>query len=401
MTVPSSTRHGSPSARPVVGSSGGGPVLRTARPGGPADASTNPASSVPRTHLAARLENGFDRAVAHQLRRRGWTVRIEPYAGYGATGWVRVLARTLLAAPQVRDDELPGAGGSAQAGARSATALRGWRSFATAQVSGAELEVQVGDRTHRVMTDRGGYVDTILESDLAPGWHDVRLTTSDGSTATAPVHVIGPEVRYGIVSDIDDTVMVTRLPRPFVAAWNVFMRHENAREAVPGMARLYAELGAGDQDVPVVYLSTGAWNAAPTIARFLRRHRYPAGPLLLTDWGPTNSGWFRSGPTHKVTQLRRLFHELPQVQWILVGDDGQRDPQIYAGAAQHHGDHVRAILIRQLTFGEHVLAHGVPVPTEESVRAEERAAQRPDGIPVLQGADGQELLRDVRAEGLS
>ncbi|MDQ0374564.1 App1 family protein [Cellulomonas humilata] len=391
----------SPSARPVVGSSGGGPVLRTARPGGPSAASANPASSVPRTHLAARLENGFDRAVAHQLRRRGWTVRIEPYAGYGGTGWVRVLARTLLAAPQVRDDELPGAGSSAQAGARSASAVRGWRSFATAQVSGAELEVQVGDRTHTVVTDRGGYVDTILESDLAPGWHDVRLTTSDGFTATAPVHVIGPDVRYGIVSDIDDTVMVTRLPRPFVAAWNVFMRHENAREAVPGMARLYAELRSRDQDVPVVYLSTGAWNAAPTIARFLRRHRYPAGPLLLTDWGPTNSGWFRSGRTHKVTQLRRLFHELPDVQWILVGDDGQRDPQIYAGAAQRFGDHVRAILIRQLTFGEHVLAHGVPVPTVDSVRAEQQAAQRRDGIPVLQGADGQELLRDVRAEGLN
>ena len=47
-----------------------------------------------------------------------------------------------------------------------------------------------------------------------------------------------------------------------------------------------------------------------------------------------------------------------------------------------------------------MLAHGVPVPTVDSVRAEQQAAQRPDGIPVLQGADGQELLRDVRAEGL-
>ncbi|WP_307802445.1 App1 family protein [Cellulomonas fengjieae] len=387
----------SSNARPAVGPSDGGPVLRTARGTG---ASTNPASSVPRSHLAARLEDGFDRALAHQLRARGWTVRIEPYAGYGATGWVRVLARTLLAAPQVSDHELPGAGGSAQAGSRSATALRGWRSFATAQVSGAELEVRVGDRTHTVVTDRGGYVDTILESDLPPGWHDVRLTTSDGATANAPVHVIGPDVRTGIVSDIDDTVMVTRLPRPFVAAWNVFVRHESAREPVPGMARLYAELRERDEDVPVVYLSTGAWNAAPTLARFLRTNRYPAGPLLLTDWGPTNSGWFRSGPAHKVAQLRRLFAELPDVQWILVGDDGQHDPEIYAGAAQHFGEHVRAILIRQLTFGEHVLAHGVPAPTVDSVRAEERAARRPDGIPVLQGADGTELLRLVRERGL-
>ena len=384
---------GSPHARPVVGSSGGGPVLRTARPAGPT-------SSVPRSHLAARLEDGFDRVVAHELRRRGWTVRIEPYAGYGAPGWVRVLARTLLAAPHVGDEDLPGAGADAQAGSRSATALRGWRSFATAQVAGAELEVHVGDRTHHVVTDRGGYIDAVLESDLPPGWHDVVLATADGRTATAPVQVIGPETRYGIVSDIDDTVMVTRLPRPFVAAWNVLMRHENAREPVPGMARLYAELRAGGAEVPVVYLSTGAWNAAPTIARFLRRKRYPAGPLLLTDWGPTNSGWFRSGPAHKVAQLRRLFTELPDVQWVLVGDDGQRDPQIYAGAAQHFTDHVRAILIRQLTFSEHVLAHGVPAPTTEALRAEQQAARRPDGITVLQGPDGQALLQRAREYGL-
>lgn len=382
----------SPIARPVVGSSRGGPVLRTARAG--------PASAVPRTHLAARLEDQFDRAVAHRLRARGWTVRIEPYAGYGAPGWVRVLARTVLAAPHVGDDDLPGAGSDAQAGARSASTVRGWRSFATAQVSGAELSVQVGDRTHDVVTDRGGYVDAVLESDLPPGWHDVRLTTADGRTATAPVQVIGPETRFGIVSDIDDTVMVTRLPRPFVAAWNVLVRHENAREPVPGMARLYAELRSGGTDVPVVYLSTGAWNAAPTIARCLRRWRYPAGPLLLTDWGPTNSGWFRSGPEHKVAQLRRLFTELPDVQWVLVGDDGQRDPQIYAGAAQRFGDHVRAILIRQLTFTEHVLAHGVPAPTTEALRAEQQAARRPDGITVLQGPDGQTLLRRAREYGL-
>jgi phosphatidate phosphatase APP1 len=382
-----------PSARPVVGSSGGGPVLRTARPAGPA-------STLPRTHLAARLEDGFDSAVATRLRARGWTVRIEPYAGYGAPGWVRVLARTVLAAPHVGDEDLPGAGSNAQAGARSARTLRGWRSFATAQVSGAELEVQVGDRTHRVVTDRGGYVDAVLAADLTPGWHEVRLTTSDGRAATAPVHVLGPGTRYGIVSDIDDTVMVTRLPRLFVAAWNVLVRHENAREPVPGMARLYAELRKGEQEVPVVYLSTGAWNAAPAIARFLRRWRYPAGPLLLTDWGPTNSGWFRSGPAHKVAQLRRLFAELPDIHWVLVGDDGQHDPQIYAGAAQHFPDHVQAILIRQLTFSEHVLAHGVPAPTTETIAAEQRAARRPDGIPVIQGPDGQTLLQGVWERGV-
>ncbi|ADG74802.1 Protein of unknown function DUF2183 [Cellulomonas flavigena DSM 20109] len=360
---------------------------------------TSDGTPVERLHLAARLEDRFDAALAQVLRRRGWTVRVVGYAGYGTDGHVRVLARTLLASPAVRQRDLPDAGADAQAGERPADAVRGWRSFFTAPVAGAPVEITLGGRTHRVETDRGGYVDAWLEADLAPGWHDVTLTSVDDARATTRVVVVGPEPTVGIVSDIDDTVMVTRLPRPLVAAWNVFVRHENAREAVPGMSRLYREIRAARPDSPVVYLSTGAWNAAPAIGRFLRRHDYPAGPLLLTDWGPTNTGLFRSGQRHKVAQLRRLFAELPQVRWILVGDDGQHDPQIYAGAVARFPERVEAVLIRQLTAGEHVLSSGLPVTAPEQEEAEEDAEEAP-GVEVLLGADGEELLRRARQSGL-
>jgi phosphatidate phosphatase APP1 len=294
--------------------------------------------------------------------------------------------------------------------------VRGWRSFFTAPVAGAWVEVTVedededegagggagarraGGKVHRVHTDRGGYLDHRLAIDLPPGLHHLTLRTQDGRTARAPVHVVGPDSRVGLVSDIDDTVMVTRLPRPLVAAWNVLVRDENAREPVPGMAELYRALCRTDPELPVMYLSTGAWNAAPAIGRFLHRNSYPTGTLLMTDWGPTNTGWFRSGPRHKVTQLRRLFAELPNVRWVLVGDDGQRDPEIYAGAVRRHPDHVRAVLIRQLTFAEHVLAHGSPVPTVESTQAERSTAAT--RVPVLQGEDGRSLLVQARRAGL-
>lgn len=351
-------------------------------------------TAVERLHVAARLEDRVDAAVAHVLRRRGWTVRVVGYAGYGSGGRVRVLARTLLASPAVRQQDLPDAGADAQAGERPADAVRGWRSFFTSPVAGAPVEVELGGTTHRLTTDRGGYVDALVEADLEPGWHDVTLTSLDGARTTTRVVVVGPEPTVGIVSDIDDTVMVTRLPRPFVAAWNVFVRHENAREAVPGMSQLYRELRAARPDSPVVYLSTGAWNAAPAIGRFLRRHDYPAGPMLLTDWGPTNTGLFRSGQRHKVAQLRRLFEELPQVRWILVGDDGQHDPQIYAGAVTRHPEKVEAVLIRQLTAGEHVLSHGLPTASPEQEESQEQADA--PGVEVVLGADGEELLRRAR-----
>lgn len=353
-----------------------------------------------RLHVAARIEDAFDTALAAVLRRRGWTVRVVGYAGYGSAGRVRIMARTLLASPTVRQRDLPDAGAGAQTGERPAPSVRGWRSFFTAPVAGAPVDVTVAGVTHRLETDRGGYLDAVVPADLAPGWHDVTLTSLDDARTTARVVVVGPEPTVGIVSDIDDTVMVTRLPRPLVAAWNVFVRHENAREAVPGMAALYRALRAGRPDAPVVYLSTGAWNAAPAIGRFLRRHDYPPGPLLLTDWGPTNTGLFRSGQRHKVTQLRRLFAELPQVRWILVGDDGQHDPQIYAGAVGHHRAQVEAVLIRQLTAGEHVLSHGLPAPTAQQEESEARTDDTP-GVHVLLGADGDELRTAATRAGLT
>jgi len=376
------------------------PTLRTGRPQARPE-STNPLTTASaRLHYAARMEDAFDRQVAATLRARGWTVRVEPYPGYGAPGWVRVLARTVLAAAEVPDTELPGAG-AATAGAWHGTApttVRGWRSFLTASVAGARIEVTVGGTVHTVTADRGGMVDEVLAADLPPGWHDVQLRTQDGATSIAPIQVVGPGVRHGIVADIDDTVMVTRLPRPLVAAWNSFVRHENAREPVPGMAALFARLRSDQPDMPVMYLSTGAWNAAPAIGRFLRRHRFPAGTLLLTDWGPTNTGWFRSGRRHKVTELHRLFTEFPGIRWVLVGDDGQHDPEIYAGAATHFPGRVRAIVIRQLTFAEHVLAHGAPTPNPGGPHATQAA--RDEHVLVLQGPDGHELLDQVDAARL-
>jgi len=342
------------------------------------------------------MEDALDSWVAARLIGQGWTVRVVPYAGYGGPGWVRVLARTVLAARVVADDDLPDSGATAQTHDpdRALADVRGWRSFLSAPVAGTPVEVRVGDQVHHLSTDRAGYLDHLLAADLPPGWQEVLLCVAGSTPVTAPVQVAAT-VGTGLVCDIDDTVMVTRLPRPFIAAWNSLVRRADAREAVPGMAQLLCALHDRDPAGPVVYLSTGAWDTAPTVARFLRVHGFPAGTLLLTDWGPTNTGWFRSGARHKVAQLRRLFHEMPGIRWSLIGDDGQNDPRIYAGALARHQDHVGAVLLRQLTFAEHVLSSptarhyppdGTPRPTLH--------------VPVLAGPDGFALLDAARRAGL-
>ena len=73
----------------------------------------------------------------------------------------------------------------------------------------------------------------------------------------------------------------------------------------------------------MVYVSTGAWNFAPHLERFMAEQTFPPGPMFLTDWGPTEQGWFRSGTAHKRATLEQLRREHPNTKWVLVGDDGR------------------------------------------------------------------------------
>ena len=191
---------------------------------------------------------------------------------------------------------------------------------------------------------------------------------------------------------MDDTILITALPKPFVAAWNSFVLDEHARSATPGMAVMLDHLIARHPGSPVVYLSTGAWNAAPALSRFLARNLYPMGPLLLTGSGaPRTTRRFRSGTEHKRRELKRLAAEFPDVRWVLIGDDGQHDESLYHEFATAHPENVAAVAIRQLSVGEAVLAGG---------RSKARLNRSTSGVPWVYGPDGAKLREELRKLGV-
>jgi len=294
----------------------------------------------------ARLEYRYHAWRERRARQRGKTASVTPFPGYGGPGWVRVLGRVLIVPPRKRT----------QTGEYAS--VRGWRSFLGVPVGYAQVTIAAAGRTHTVVADRGGVIDTVVAADFEPGWQTVSLSVEGGSPVESKVFVVGADVKFGVVSDIDDTVMVTALPRPLLAAWNSFVVDEFARVPVPGMAVLMERLVRAHPGAPVVYLSTGAWNITPTLTRFLTRHLFPPGAVLLTDWGPTHDRWFRSGREHKAANLRRLAEEFPHVKWLLIGDDGQHDDAIYTAFAKEHPASVAAVAIRRLSTTEAVLAGG-------------------------------------------
>jgi phosphatidate phosphatase APP1 len=122
----------------------------------------------------------------------------------------------------------------------------------------------------------------------------------------------------------------------------------------------------------------------------MRRHLFPSGSFLLTDWGPTHDRWFRSGRDHKELNLRRIAQEFPNVKWLLVGDDGQHDDAIYTGFAIERPQNVAAVAIRRLLPAEAVLAGGRTVVDDHS------AAE----VPWVTGSDGAALLDRLQDVGV-
>ena len=357
--------------------------------------------------IARRLEDSFNRAETVRHARQGWRPSIIGFTGYGSVRTLHVLARVVMADPEKKPrftfPRLPATTHSFAGHLRdvmeytkkvSASAQRGWRQFFTTQVGFLPVTVTAGNRVIETRTDRSGYVDIIVEDHgLAPGWHEVTIEAVAAEPITTRVLVVEPTARLGLISDIDDTVMITGLPRALLAAWNSWVRHTNTRQPVPGMQEFYEELLADHPQAPVFYLSTGAWNTLPTLDVFLTLHSFPIGPLLLTDWGPTPTGLFRSGREHKKVQLRNLIITFPEIKWILVGDDGQHDPLIFDELTREHPRYIAGIAIRQLNPVEQVLSHGTP----DGLDYPEHADDSHQGVPTIRGKDGFELLERARA----
>ena len=101
-------------------------------------------------------------------------------------------------------------------------AQRGWRLFIEVPVAFLPVTVHVGRASVRTRADRSGYIDVVVrDHGLEPGWHEARIEAMGAHAVAAKVLIIPEGPRLGIISDIDDTAMVTHVPRVLVAAWGL------------------------------------------------------------------------------------------------------------------------------------------------------------------------------------
>lgn len=330
-------------------------------------------------------ETALGGIVVGALRRHaGWRSTVLPYVGHGTRTRAHLRARVLL---WHRDDGLR----------RPATGpLTAALPFLSVEVTGETVHVEVAGQHSQDVSGREGYVtvDLVLPG-LEPGWHPVayRLAGDGAPDVDGRLLVVDPAATLGVVSDIDDTVIHTGLTRLVETVRTTFLHREEERVPIEGAAEFYRALVAGDEGrAPVFYVSTGAWNLHHPMQRFLERHAFPAGPLLMTDWGPGTGRLFREdGVAFKSRTILALMAEHPHLRWVLVGDSGQHDPEAYAVVARARPDRVRAIYIRQVQ----------PAATARVDQVRRIAAELGRiGIPMLLLTDGRAAVEHATGLGL-
>ena len=345
---------------------------------------------------AMLVETLVQAGVLLALRVRGRHLpMVVPFIGHGTTGRVRVGGRVVLgrpaaAAPAAGVPDAPATPATRRAVLRASVAR-----FLTVEVPGAVVTISWPGGSAQVRADRDGYVDAVLEVDaLDPGWHAFEMSLRDGPAVSSQALVVDPDVRIGLVSDVDDTILETGLSRGIEFIRATLLTPVRDRAPLPGAAALYRALVCPPNQPrrPVFYVSTSPWNLHEMLLEFIALRRFPLGPLLLTDWGPSRSGLFRIGAQeHKVGLVERTLEEHPQLGLVLVGDSGQLDPEIYATLARRHPDRIRAVYIRRTR-------HALPGRlTEVDALA---AAVTAEGVPMLAVDNSLQIATHAAAIGL-
>jgi phosphatidate phosphatase APP1 len=289
------------------------------------------------------LESAWD---AVRLRRAASRVpadfRIEAYLGHGGPHGVVVRGRVLDNPPPVEAVEGEGVG---------AAVLRTLRHFLTDELPGVPLRVTVAGATVVVETDEEGYFVARLDPDpgaLASPWStgtvelagDYRGVTGPHTTPF-DVRVPEPDARFGVISDVDDTILETGVQRVGHMMRQTFTGSAITRTPFDGAPELYRDLADGGN--PLFYVSSSPWNLHAFLVAFLRHRDFPLGPVLLRDLLGT-----RAGREPKRVRIHEILELHPDLPFVLIGDSGEKDPEIYADIVRSHPNRVLAIYIREV-----------------------------------------------------
>lgn len=302
-----------------------------------------------------RLENIFDRLKARVKKPPQLEdIELVIYHHYATSHQITVSGRALkkknISQPNIKDSI--------------------WRNFINIykrinsdEIPNLLVKIYYQNTVYETLTNEEGYFYKIIE--LKNSIHyPLKQTTFQVSIPqhstkyNGKIYLPPSTAKFGIVSDVDDTIMVTNATNMFKLLITTFLSNVKTRVVFKGVANWYQKLQKGldgQQDHPFFYVSSSPWNLYDLIDDFIRINRLPEGSILLRDYGIDDKKLLMSTHgQHKSNAILNILKVYPKLALILIGDSGQEDTFIYISIAQQFPERIKAIFIRCVNNNERV-----------------------------------------------
>ena len=311
-----------------------------------------------------KAEDKFD-SLAFKLKRRLGMLQplqLLPYRSYGTETRLYVKGRVLVDKSITRSE---------QDATLWENLLNMYRRFESTEIPNARVQLSLQNTTYQITTDAEGYFMLNIEPPNALHldniWHPIELELVDAPVAltedvkaTAYVLVPPPDAEYGIISDIDDTIVRTGSTSLLETGRNVLLNNAHTRIPFHGVSQFYKALQLGrngKRNNPFFYVSSSPWNNYDLLYHFLELNDIPQGPLLLRDFGLDKDKFLHSDHmSHKYKEIENILVTYPRLNFILIGDSGQQDADIYQEVVRKHPGRIMAIYIRDVNIAKRTKA---------------------------------------------
>jgi phosphatidate phosphatase APP1 len=231
-------------------------------------------------------------------------------------------------------------------------------------IPGVTLIIEFEEKREEVTTDENGMFYTKMNIESCKidknGWYPVHYTLKEtreegeNITAKGEAMVIVDEVHFGVISDVDDTILISNATDAIKKMRLMLFKNATTRMPFNGVSAFYRALCKEDQEDqinPLFFVSSSEWNLYDLLQDFAAYHKIPKAPFLLRNLDHAIWKFWKSGGgnhMHKYDKISRIFEIYPNMKFILIGDSGQRDPYIYLDVAKKFPGKILAVYIRQI-----------------------------------------------------
>ena len=236
--------------------------------------------------------------------------------------------------------------------------------FSIKTIPNVTVTLHIGDANFETQSEYDGYFrfQIPLPAELESGWHSYSASIQHNIKGK-DIHVIKEEEffipyqsSYGLISDIDDTFLISHSRKSFKKLFVLLSKNVQARKPFDDVVKHYQLLSFASTQHPhtnnniFFYVSSSEWNLYDMIVRFAQLNGLPKAILKLKriksgldDFISTGSG----SHDHKLRKIHNIVSFYPELQFILLGDDTQHDPQLYSQICQEYPERIKAVYIRK------------------------------------------------------